>query len=136
MWHPLRAVTLALLLLLARDVRAIDGRDFVGTYSYQALEELGERSIRIALTLGVFNHSGGDVRAATVGIDGGFLLGRPYGTFAPVDVPDAGRASLTGEVVLDRVEYDHWTAGGHPTVWIEFGGSGGVTIRQLVELIP
>jgi hypothetical protein len=128
------AVIFAFVLLPFSPVRATDGRDFAGFYEVTNVTDLGD-TVRLTLTVRVYNYSDADVSGATVTLQDPSLVGNDYGSYpGTVSIADRESARLSAEFTISRAEYDRWQEGATPSLRIDYTDSAGNAIRRMIEL--
>jgi len=143
--HPLQvgpAVLAALALLLAalllapiRSGYATDGRDFAGRYDVTNPTDLGNGTLRITLTVRIFNYSDADVSNATVTLSGNMDSAAAYESFTGISIADKDSAVISGTLTVPAAEYNFWQNGGSPALWIAYDDASGNAVSKKVELV-
>lgn len=125
---------LAILLLTALCAFAKDGRDFAGRYSIHDVTEQGD-NVQLTLHLKVVNNSAADVKNAVItlrqntGID---LAGQTK----PIKLlPDHGVAKVIQQFTISKREYQNWSKGATPTMFIVYQAKGSQWSRY-IQLAP
>jgi hypothetical protein len=115
--------------------QATDGRDFAGFYEVSNVADLGD-TVRLTLTVRVYNYSDADVNNATVTLQDSAAATSDYGTYpSPVSIADRESIKLSADFTISREEYDRWQEGRAPFLWIAYQGGEGTIVRHNVELI-
>jgi len=126
--------TLILALMWVSPGRAVDGRDFAGFYRVSNVIELGD-TVRLTLTVRVFNYCDADVNAATITVQDSTDPATTYGAYAgSVSVRDHESVGLSAEFTISQQEYSGWQNAGTPALRIEYRDTAGNPVRRMVEL--
>jgi hypothetical protein len=144
----LSALAGALALALGVDARSLaapaDQRPtFAGRYALSDVAQNGDEAF-LTLTISVRNDGGAAALSARI------VLAHPdapddrddldldrdwtYGAFDPIDIFAGQTVRVTGRFVIAATEYQRWTAGHDPRVWISFHDESGAWHRVDLEL--
>jgi hypothetical protein len=142
------AVAGALALVLGVDARsqaaaADQGSAFAGRYALSDVDQNGGEAF-LTLTISVRNDGGAAALSARI------VLAHPdapddredldldrdwtYGAFVPIDIFAGQTVRVTGRFVIAATEYQRWTSGYDPRVWISFHDESGAWHRVDLEL--
>jgi hypothetical protein len=125
---------LTLLLIAPQRVRSTDGRDFTGSYEISNVTEQGD-TVRLTLTVHVYNYSDADVAAATVTLQDLLVSATNYGSYPEtVSIPDRQSVRLSAEFTVPYQEYDRWQRGATPSLRIEYTNVAENPVRRMIEL--
>jgi len=128
------AVVLLCSLTLVPTGQATDGRDFAGFYEISNVTDLGG-TVRVTLTVRVFNYSDADVTSATVTLQDSLQADTDYGSYpVPISIANRESARLSTDFTIPRTEYDRWQNGGTPPLRIQYSDSVGNTVQRMIEL--
>ncbi len=128
-----RLLLLAVCVLCATAVLAVNGRDFAGFYRYRLTADFQDTK-QVTLTLQLFNYSGSPVSAATVQMED--LVTGATGSIAGVSINPGTSATVSGTFVIPADEFARWQAGGLPHLVIAYMGADGNLVLRQIELGP
>jgi len=138
MLRPARRVFVSavpLFLLLATLTLNAAGRGaFQGYFNFRQVNVVGDQ-VSLTMDIRVLNHTGANVRNATVSIQGLYQSTASYGSFPALSFASGLAANATQIFNVPQKEFELWQSGARPRFVVSYTDAAGNTVQQPVELL-